>query len=100
MGFERWGGKPRNDVDNLLNNGLPIASKGQEGLLKEPGEILECYDSFSVQKVSEKGEKSELLNESMAMEISLRELEDGMKKELMEKTGSDSVISPQTIEED
>ncbi|GMP27105.1 hypothetical protein CsSME_00003252 [Camellia sinensis var. sinensis] len=73
------------DPDNLLNYGLTIASKGQEGLLKEFDEVLEHYSSFSVQKVSEKGKKSEVLDVTVVKEIAPEDLESEKKKELMEE---------------
>ncbi|KAM7479436.1 hypothetical protein LguiA_027649 [Lonicera macranthoides] len=42
-----------NDSDNLLNYGVTIVSKGQEGLLRELDGILDYYSAFTVQKVSE-----------------------------------------------
>ncbi|KAI8032087.1 hypothetical protein LOK49_LG01G02830 [Camellia lanceoleosa] len=73
------------DPDNLLNYGLTIASKGQEGLLKEFDEVLKHYSSFSVQKVSEKGKKSEVLDVTVVKEIAPEDLESEKKKELMEE---------------
>ncbi|XP_058077967.1 protein EARLY-RESPONSIVE TO DEHYDRATION 7, chloroplastic-like, partial [Magnolia sinica] len=66
----------------LLNYGLTIASKGQEGLLKEFDAILEKYSSFSVQQVLE---KSEALDGSVAKGVSPAEMEAGSKKEMMEE---------------
>ncbi|KAK9285060.1 hypothetical protein L1049_024245 [Liquidambar formosana] len=74
-----------NESENMLNYGLTIASKGQEGLLKELDGILEHYSSFSVQKVTEKGKKSEVLDGSVAKEMSPEDLKSGKKKKLMEK---------------
>ncbi|XP_028114461.1 protein EARLY-RESPONSIVE TO DEHYDRATION 7, chloroplastic-like [Camellia sinensis] len=73
------------DPDNLLNYGLTIASKGQEGLLKEFDEVLEHYSNFSVQMVSEKGKKSEVLDVTIVKEIAPEDLESEKKKELMEE---------------
>ncbi|KAI7992966.1 hypothetical protein LOK49_LG12G02761 [Camellia lanceoleosa] len=73
------------DPDNLLNYRLTIASKGQEGLLKEFDEVLEHYSSFSVQKVSEKVKKSEVLDITVVKEIAPEDLESEKKKELMEE---------------
>ncbi|KAI3985055.1 hypothetical protein MKX01_038662 [Papaver californicum] len=74
---------PHQYVDNeFLNYGITIASKGQGNLMKELDGILEHYSSFSVQKVSE---KSDVLDGSMAKEISPAEMKsEGKKKELME----------------
>ncbi|KAI3917855.1 hypothetical protein MKW92_020191 [Papaver armeniacum] len=74
---------PHQYIDNeFLNYGVTIASKGQGGLIKELDGILEHYSSFSVQKVSE---KSDVLDGSMAKEISPAEMKsEGKKKELME----------------
>ncbi|KAA8546099.1 hypothetical protein F0562_020450 [Nyssa sinensis] len=67
------------ESDNLLNYGLTIWAKGQEGLLKELDGILEYYSAFSVQKVTE------ALNGSVvAKEISPEEMEMEANKELME----------------
>ncbi|KAA8531991.1 hypothetical protein F0562_006867 [Nyssa sinensis] len=74
-----------NDSHNLLNYGLTIASKGQEGLLKELDGILEHYSSFSLQKVSQKGKNSEVLDGSMAKEVSPVDLKSEKKKKQMEK---------------
>uniref|UniRef100_A0A5B7BUG1 Senescence domain-containing protein n=1 Tax=Davidia involucrata TaxID=16924 RepID=A0A5B7BUG1_DAVIN len=74
-----------NDSDNLLNYGLTIASKGQEGLLKELDGILEHYSTFSVQKVSQKGKKSEVLDGSMAKEVSPADLKSEKTKKQMEE---------------
>lgn len=64
---------------------MTIASKGQEGLLKELDAILEKCSSFSVQKVSEKGKKKgEVLDGSVAKEVSPKDLESAKKKEMME----------------
>ncbi|KAL6959922.1 Protein EARLY-RESPONSIVE TO DEHYDRATION 7, chloroplastic [Sarracenia purpurea var. burkii] len=72
------------DLDNLLNYGLTIASKGQEGLLKKLDEVLEYYSSFSVQKVSENGTKSDLLDGTVTKEISPADLK-SEKKVLIEE---------------
>lgn len=74
------------DSDNLLNYGLTIASKGQEGLVKELDGILQHYSSFSVQKIEENAKKKgEALDGSVAKEISPADLKSEKKKELMEK---------------
>ncbi|KAG5530197.1 hypothetical protein RHGRI_030541 [Rhododendron griersonianum] len=79
----------------LLNYGLTIASKGQEGLIRQLDDVLEQFSSFSVllthllhlqvQRVQEKGEKGEVLDGRVAKEVSPGELmEDERKKEMME----------------
>ncbi|KAK4763393.1 hypothetical protein SAY86_009161 [Trapa natans] len=64
----------------LLSYGLTIASKGQEGLLKELDAILEKYSSFSVQKVSVNAKKGEVLDSSVVKEATPAELKSGGKK--------------------
>lgn len=71
---------PSSDSEALLSYGLTIASKGQEGLLKELDAILEKYSSFSVQKVSEKAKKGEVLDSSVVKDTTPAELESGGKK--------------------
>ncbi|XAR73762.1 hypothetical protein NMG60_11007840 [Bertholletia excelsa] len=73
------------DSNNLLNYGLTIASKGQEGLLKELDKVLENYSSFSVQKVSEDAKGSELLDGNVEKKISPLDLKSEKKKEIMEE---------------
>ncbi|KAL8476510.1 hypothetical protein ACS0TY_028982 [Phlomoides rotata] len=46
--------KKEKEENDVLNYGLTIVSKGQEGLLKELDEILETFSNFSVHKVDEK----------------------------------------------
>lgn len=75
----------RNESENLLNYGLSIASKGQEVLLKEFDRILENYSTFSLQKVSEKGKYSEVLDGRMAKEMSPLDFKSTKKRELMEE---------------
>lgn len=71
--------------DDPLNYGLTFASKGQEGLLRELDAILEKYSAFSIQKVSQKAQKGEALDVTVAKETSPAELElGGKKKEIME----------------
>ncbi|XAR57995.1 hypothetical protein NMG60_11026321 [Bertholletia excelsa] len=73
------------DSDNLLNYGLTIASKGQEGLLMELDSVLDHYCSFSVQKMSEQGKKNlEMLDASVAKDTSPAELKSEKKKKAME----------------
>ncbi|KAF7828972.1 protein EARLY-RESPONSIVE TO DEHYDRATION 7, chloroplastic-like [Senna tora] len=75
------------DTSDMLSYGLTIASKGQEGLLKELDEVLKNFSSFSVQKVSENAKKKgEALDASVAKEISPEDLKSGKNKELMEET--------------
>ncbi|KEH27594.1 senescence/dehydration-associated-like protein [Medicago truncatula] len=70
---------------DLLSYGLTIASKGQEHLLKELDVILENCSNFSVQKVSEKAKKGEVLDGNLAKEVSPKDLESSKKKkEMME----------------
>ncbi|EEF28131.1 conserved hypothetical protein [Ricinus communis] len=81
---------PQNDDElskevELLNYGVTIASKGQEGLLKEFDKILECYSSFTVQEVRET-ENWELIDGNIAKGILPEELE--KKKELMEESSA------------
>jgi spartin len=71
----------------MLNYGLTIASKGQEALLEELDRVLEKYSFFSVQKVGEFG-KWEVLDGSVAREMSPGELESDEKKELMGKSSA------------
>ncbi|KAK9286996.1 hypothetical protein L1049_015404 [Liquidambar formosana] len=73
--------------ENLLNYGLTIASKGQEGLLKEFDRVLEKCSCFSVQEVKEGG-KWEVLDGSAAKETSPDELGSEKKKKLMEKSSA------------
>ncbi|PIA55457.1 hypothetical protein AQUCO_00700031v1 [Aquilegia coerulea] len=83
----------RTDNNYLVNYGLTIASKGQENLLKEFDGILEKYSSFSLQKVkaAEVGEdvEVEMVDGSLAKEMSPRELALGEeKKEMMKDTSA------------
>ncbi|KAL6963717.1 hypothetical protein U1Q18_034722 [Sarracenia purpurea var. burkii] len=64
--------------ENLLDYGLTIASKGQEGLLEAFDAILEHYSAFSVQKLSEEVDGSVLPKETLPEEMASEE-----KKELM-----------------
>ncbi|CAI0392850.1 unnamed protein product [Linum tenue] len=73
--------------EEILNYGLTIASKGQEGILKELDEIFKTYCCFSIQRVSENAKKMSgeaLLDDSMAKEISPKELESEKNKAMME----------------
>ncbi|XP_027177324.1 protein EARLY-RESPONSIVE TO DEHYDRATION 7, chloroplastic-like [Coffea eugenioides] len=45
--------------ENVLNYGLTIVAKGQEGLLRELDGVLEKYSAFRVGKVAEKGAAEE-----------------------------------------
>ncbi|XP_077246595.1 protein EARLY-RESPONSIVE TO DEHYDRATION 7, chloroplastic-like [Tasmannia lanceolata] len=83
-GEEDSSGGPTDGSENLLNYGLTFASKGQEGLLNEFDAILEHYSSFSVQKVLEK-KKSDVLDGSVAKEVSPSDLKSRAKKEMMEE---------------
>ncbi|XP_062176811.1 protein EARLY-RESPONSIVE TO DEHYDRATION 7, chloroplastic-like [Alnus glutinosa] len=71
----------------MLNYGLTIASKGQEALLEELDRVLEKYSFFSVQKVGEHG-KWEVLDGSVAREMTPGELESEESKELMGKSSA------------
>ncbi|XP_057492408.1 protein EARLY-RESPONSIVE TO DEHYDRATION 7, chloroplastic-like [Actinidia eriantha] len=71
------------DSDDLLNYGLTIASKGQEGLLKELDKVLETYSSFSVQIMAEK--KAEVLDGTVARDVSPEDLKSEKKREVMEE---------------
>ncbi|KAJ7953144.1 Senescence/dehydration-associated protein-related [Quillaja saponaria] len=83
---EEDGRKGKGDSSNVLSYGLTIASKGQEGLLKEFDGILQHYSSFSVQKISEQAKKKgEALDGSVAKEISPADLNLEKNKELMEE---------------
>lgn len=70
--------------DSVLNYGLTIASKGQEGLLKELDGILDKYSSFSVHEVKGSG-KWEVLDGSVARSTSPDELGLEKRKEVMEE---------------
>ena len=81
-------GHRRNEkpVSDLLSYGLTIASKGQEGLLKELDSILQNCSNFSVQRVSENArKKGEVLDGSVAKETSPRDLDSAKKKEMLEE---------------
>ncbi|KAH7518424.1 hypothetical protein FEM48_Zijuj09G0170100 [Ziziphus jujuba var. spinosa] len=73
---------------DLLNYGLTIASKGQEGLLKELDRILETYSCFSVQKVKGLEGNWKGLDGSLARETSPEELKSKEKKELIRKSSA------------
>ncbi|KAI4331381.1 hypothetical protein MLD38_029572 [Melastoma candidum] len=74
-GKEKGSGKGKSkgkaEDSRFLSYGLTIASKGQEGLVKELDVILESYSAFSVQQVKAKGE---VLDGTVAKEISPEEL--------------------------
>ncbi|KAL2497595.1 Senescence/dehydration-associated protein-related [Abeliophyllum distichum] len=72
-----------NTENEVLNYGLTIVSKGQEGVLKELDRILETYSNYSVRKVEEK----EVIAEAGAgaREVTAGELKtDKKKKEAVE----------------
>ncbi|KAF3434694.1 hypothetical protein FNV43_RR21779 [Rhamnella rubrinervis] len=71
----------------LLNYGLTIASKGQEGKLKELDGVLEKYSCFSVQKVKWLGSWG-VLDGSVASETSPDELKSKEKKDLIRKSSA------------
>lgn len=76
------------ETESLLNYGLTIASKGQEGSLKELDAVLEKYSSFSVQEVKETLGWG-VLDGSVARETSPEDMESKKKKELMkERSGA------------
>ncbi|XP_052192333.1 protein EARLY-RESPONSIVE TO DEHYDRATION 7, chloroplastic-like isoform X2 [Diospyros lotus] len=68
------------DDENLLNYGLTIASKGQEGLLDAFDGVLEHYSAFSVQKVSAAVDGSVAARETSPEEMAA----EGKKKMLVE----------------
>ncbi|PKA46172.1 putative aarF domain-containing protein kinase [Apostasia shenzhenica] len=72
---------------DLLNYGLTVASKGQEGLLREFDEILQKYGAFSVHKVEGKAAAAaEVLDGSVAKEVSPGEMmQTEAKRKMMEK---------------
>ncbi|KAG4991748.1 hypothetical protein JHK87_025205 [Glycine soja] len=79
------GSDPDQEEEDMLSYGLTIASKGQEELLKELDAVLENCNCFSVQSVSENvKKKGEVLDGSVAREVSPKDLESGKKKEMME----------------
>jgi len=69
---EGFGGKEC----EMLNYGLTIASKGEEGVLKELDQVLEKYNFFSVEEVGD----GEVLNGLVKREMALEEQD---KRELM-----------------
>ncbi|XP_028765651.1 protein EARLY-RESPONSIVE TO DEHYDRATION 7, chloroplastic [Neltuma alba] len=75
-----------NEFD-LLNYGLTIAAKGQEGVLKELDRVLERYSCFSVERVE--GVRGwEGLDGSVSKETSPEELKSQKKKELVEESSA------------
>ncbi|KAK6913572.1 Senescence/spartin-associated, C-terminal [Dillenia turbinata] len=76
--------KPKLGNEDLLNYGLTVASKGQENMLVELDKLLEIYSSFTVQKLSQRGRESEVLDVSLAKETAPSDLK-SEKKEMMEK---------------
>uniref|UniRef100_A0A2P2NZ28 Uncharacterized protein MANES_02G106200 n=1 Tax=Rhizophora mucronata TaxID=61149 RepID=A0A2P2NZ28_RHIMU len=75
--------KGGHESDNVLNYGLTIASKGQEGLLKEFDAVLQAHSCFSVQQVSEKA-KADGQEVLVAKDISPADLKSGKNKEIIE----------------
>ncbi|KAJ8567632.1 hypothetical protein K7X08_019840 [Anisodus acutangulus] len=75
--------KDKGPVDDTLNYGLTIASKGQEKLLKELDVILKSYSRFSVQKVEEKAAMA--MGGTVARELSPDDLKSEKKKEVLEE---------------
>lgn len=53
-GLRKGNSKGKAEDSKSLNYGLTIASKGQEGLVRELDVILEKYSAFSVQQVKAK----------------------------------------------
>ncbi|KAG9155056.1 hypothetical protein Leryth_011041 [Lithospermum erythrorhizon] len=77
------GGSGKVDIENLLNYGLTIAAKGQEEVLSELDKALREYTAFRVEEVvAEMGEGWW----SSAKDVTPQEMEEGEKKELMEKS--------------
>ncbi|KAK4562276.1 hypothetical protein RGQ29_004946 [Quercus rubra] len=72
---EDFGGKEC----EMLNYGLTVASKGQEGVLKELDQVLEKYSCFSVKEVGD----GEVLDGFVSREMAPEELEEEEKRELM-----------------
>ncbi|XVE93843.1 hypothetical protein REPUB_Repub01dG0229800 [Reevesia pubescens] len=72
-------GKDSRQTEEVLNYGLTIASKGQEGLLKELDRVLETYSCFSVQEVKGIGNWNVLDTRNVAPE----ELETKEKREVI-----------------
>nr|XP_033508417.1 protein EARLY-RESPONSIVE TO DEHYDRATION 7, chloroplastic-like isoform X3 [Nicotiana tomentosiformis] len=75
--------KDKETVNESLNYGLTIASKGQEALLKELDAILKSYSTFSVQKVEEKAALA--IGGTVARELSPADLKSEKKKEVLEE---------------
>ncbi|KAM3362995.1 protein EARLY-RESPONSIVE TO DEHYDRATION 7, chloroplastic [Capsicum galapagoense] len=75
--------KDKGPMDDTLNYGLTIASKGQAALLKELDDILKSYSIFSVQKVEEKAALA--MGGSVARELSPDDLKSEKKKVLEER---------------
>ncbi|OMO74477.1 Senescence/spartin-associated [Corchorus capsularis] len=72
-------GKDSKGTEEVLNYGLTIAAKGQEGLLKELDRVLETYSCFSVQEVKGVGNWNIVDTRNVAPE----ELEKKEKRELI-----------------
>ncbi|OMO92798.1 Senescence/spartin-associated [Corchorus olitorius] len=72
-------GKDSKGTEEVLNYGLTIAAKGQEGLLKELDRVLETYSCFSVQEVKGIGN----WNIVDARTVGPEELEKKEKRELI-----------------
>ncbi|XP_006340753.1 uncharacterized protein [Solanum tuberosum] len=75
--------KDKGPMDDSLNYGLTIASKGQEALLKELDDILKSYSTFSVQKVEENAALA--MGGTVARELSPDDLKSEKKKEVLEE---------------
>ncbi|XWS67743.1 hypothetical protein CRYUN_Cryun04dG0031600 [Craigia yunnanensis] len=72
-------GQDSKQTEEVLNYGLTIAAKGQEGLLKELDRVLETYSCFSVQEVKGIGNWNFVDTRNVAPE----ELEREEKRELI-----------------
>ncbi|XVF45523.1 hypothetical protein PTKIN_Ptkin02bG0213300 [Pterospermum kingtungense] len=72
-------GKDSKQTEEVLNYGLTIAAKGQEGLLKELDRVLESYSCFSLQEVKGIGNWGVVDTRNVAPE----ELEREEKRELI-----------------
>ncbi|KAM7265581.1 hypothetical protein ACFE04_003264 [Oxalis oulophora] len=86
MTSEKRDGSGNGDDEDMLNYGLTIASKGQEGKLKELDEVLKNYSSFSVHKVSDKvKEKDDLLDGKLEKEMAPDDLGNKHEMKIMEE---------------
>lgn len=72
-----------NDYMDALSYGLTVASKGQEGLLKELDVILGTYCNFQVHRVEEKA--ATVLGGGVASEVTPADLGVEKKREILEE---------------